>query len=187
MIDIALFSKNIWIAINESENYRRIIPTSKIVKSDFYVIDIPPIAEGLDSAQGGSEGTGGGEDFAPRIVNIFYHFGAGAVNQTDNIALEIMNVSILRAIELHNSGAVLGVIASFVLGPASPSSKLPTKCIKNRSLCTWLLNEGIATSIQMCSIIPNVFKHLMVCVSSEGGHSCSPVFDTILGNKGVAR
>ena len=87
-----------------------VVPAPKVVKSRFYVIDIPPIAERLDSAQSGSEGTGGGEDFAPGIVDIFYHFSAGAVNQTDNIALEIMNVSILRAIELHNSEAVLGVV-----------------------------------------------------------------------------
>jgi len=31
-------------------------------------------------AQCGSEGTGGGEDFAPRIVGIFYHFRTSTVN-----------------------------------------------------------------------------------------------------------
>ena len=132
MIDIALFSKNIWIAINESENYRRIIPTSKIVKSDFYVIDIPPIAEGLDSTEGGGEGTGGGEDFAPRIVDIFYHFGASAVNQTDNIALEIMNVSILRPVELNNGGTVLGVVIA--LSDAKLRARNPLDCCPKPAL-----------------------------------------------------
>ena len=87
-----------------------VVPAPKVVKSRFYVIDIPPIAERLDSAQSGSEGTGGGEDFAPGIVDIFYHFSAGAVNDSDNIALEVMNVSILRPVELYNGGAVLGVV-----------------------------------------------------------------------------
>ena len=52
------------------------------------IVDIPPIAERLDGTQGESEGTGGGERLAPRIVRIFYHFGAGGVNQTDDAALE---------------------------------------------------------------------------------------------------
>ena len=115
-----------YISSTESTPCRIIIPAPKVIESSFYVIDIPPIAEGLDGAQGGSEGTGGGEDFAPRIVNIFYHFSAGAVNQTDNIALEVMNVSILRAIELHNSGAVLGVVIA--LSEAKLRARNPLDC-----------------------------------------------------------
>ena len=101
---------NQFVCICKSLPCRIIIPTPKIVQSRFYIIDIPPIAERLDGTQCGSERTGGGERLTPRIVSIFYHFGAGAVNQTDNIALEVMNVNILRPVELHNSGAVLGVI-----------------------------------------------------------------------------
>ena len=98
------------IGINKPIPGGIIIPSSEIIESRFYIIEIPPIAEGLDSAQGGSERAGGGERLAPRIVSILYHFVAVAVNDSDNIALEIMNVSILRAVELHHSGVVLGVI-----------------------------------------------------------------------------
>ena len=66
---------------------RRIkISASEIIQSRFYILDIPPIAERLDRAQGGSERAGSGERLAPRIISIFYHFGAGVVKQSDNIA-----------------------------------------------------------------------------------------------------
>ena len=115
-----------FVSVNKPIPTRVIIPPLQVIQSRFYIIDIPPIAEGLDSAQGGSEGTGGGEDFAPGIVDIFYHFSAGAVNQTDNIALEIMNVSILCPVELYNGGAVLGVVIA--LSEAKLRARNPLDC-----------------------------------------------------------
>ena len=53
------------------------------------------LAEGLDGALGGSKSSGGGEDLAPGIVDIFYHFIASTVNDTDNIPLQIMQIGIL--------------------------------------------------------------------------------------------
>ena len=70
-----------------------IVSASEIVESRFYIIDIPPISEWLDSTQGGSKGTGGRENFAPRIVGISYHLVSVAVNQTQYVALQIYNRS----------------------------------------------------------------------------------------------
>ena len=67
-----------------------IVSAPKIIESGFYIIDIPPVVEGLDRTQGGSEGTGGGEHLAPRIVSIvsiFYRLIAAGVNDPDNITL----------------------------------------------------------------------------------------------------
>ena len=79
---------------------------------NIWIIHIPPIAERLNGAEGGSHGAGDGRDFAPSIVYIFYHFGAGAVNKADNIALQIYNITVSFAIELHDGRAVLGVIVA---------------------------------------------------------------------------
>ena len=87
-----------------------IVPAPEIVESRFYIIDIPPISEWLDSTQGGSEGTSGGKHLAPRIVGIFYYLGPGAVNQAQHVALQIYNVAILRAVEVHYGGLVLGIV-----------------------------------------------------------------------------
>ena len=95
-------------------------------------IIIPPIPERLDGTQGGSERTSGGEHPAPRIVSIFYHFGAVGVNDSDNIALEIMNVSILRAIELYNGGVVLGVVIA--LSNAKLRARNPLDCCPKPAL-----------------------------------------------------
>ena len=123
---------NQFVCICKSLPCRIIIPTPKIVQSRFYIIDIPPIAERLDRTQGSSERTGGGDRLAPRIVSVFYHFGAVGVNDSDNIALEIMNVSILRAIELHNSGAVLGVVIA--LSNAKLRARNPLDCCPKPAL-----------------------------------------------------
>ena len=87
-----------------------IIPAPKIMKSSLYIIDIPPITERLNSTQRGSERTGGGEYLTPRIVGIFYYLGPGAVNQAQHIALQIYNVAVLRAVEVHHSRPVLGIV-----------------------------------------------------------------------------
>ncbi len=79
---------------------------------NIWIIHIPSISERLNGAEGGSQGAGGGKDFAPSIVYIFYHFGAGVVNKADDISLKIYNVAIFFAVELHNGGAVLGVVVA---------------------------------------------------------------------------
>ena len=78
---------NYAIGINKSIPIGVIIPASEIVESGFYIIDIPPIAERLDDAQRGSEGAGGRENLAPRVIRVFYHLGSIAVNQSQHVAL----------------------------------------------------------------------------------------------------
>ncbi len=101
---------NFTICINESPPVRVIIPTPQVVQSRFYIIDIPPVAEGLDGTQGGSKGTGGGEYLTPRIVGILDHFRATGVQDAHNVPLEIVNVGVLGAIELHNRRTVSGIV-----------------------------------------------------------------------------
>ena len=78
---------NYAIGINKSIPIGVIIPASEIVESGFYIKDIPPITERLDSAHGGSEGAGGRENLAPRVIRVFYHLGSIAVNQSQHVAL----------------------------------------------------------------------------------------------------
>lgn len=77
---------------------------------NIWIIHIPSISERLNGAKGGSQGTGSGKDFAPSIVYIFYHFGACVVNKAYDIAMQIYNITVLFAIELHDGRAVLGVV-----------------------------------------------------------------------------
>ena len=70
-----------------------IVPAPQVVEPRFCIVDIPPITEGIQRTQGGSHGAGGGEDLAPRIVGLSYHFVSVAVNQTQHIALQIYNRS----------------------------------------------------------------------------------------------
>ena len=102
------FDSSIWIY--KSVTNRIIIPSLKIIKPRFCIVDIPPITEGIQRTQGGGHGAGGGEDLAPRIVGISYHLVSVAVNQAQHVALQIYNVAILRAVEVHYGGLVLGIV-----------------------------------------------------------------------------
>ena len=103
-------SINQHIRINKPTPLRIIIPAAQIIQSGFYIIDIPPIAERLDRTQGGSERTGGREHLAPGIIGILDHFCATGVQDAHNVPLEIVDVSVLGAVELHNHRAVAGIV-----------------------------------------------------------------------------
>jgi len=98
------------ILINKPIPHGIVIPGSKVVESSFYIIDMPPIAERLDRTQGGSERTGGREHLAPGIIGILDHFCATGVQDAHNVPLEIVDVSVLGAVELHNHRAVAGIV-----------------------------------------------------------------------------
>ena len=44
------------------------------------------------------------------IVYIFYHFNTTGVNKDNDIALQIMDIAVLRAVEPHNGRPVLGIV-----------------------------------------------------------------------------
>ena len=109
---------------------------SEVVEPCLYIIDIPPIAERLDRTQGSSERTGGGEELAPSIVNVFYHLGSVAVNDSDNITLQILNVSIFRGgdavVPFHNDRTILGVLSAretIFVGPVVPDAGYPAEVV----------------------------------------------------------
>ena len=92
------------VCIDKTAYARLIISTPEIIESSFFIVDITAVAEGLDGAQGGGKRAGRGKNLAPGIVNIFYHFIVSAVNDTDNIPLQIVQIGILCAVELNVGG-----------------------------------------------------------------------------------
>ena len=66
-----------------------VITTPDVIQPRLLIIHVGTIAERLNGTEGGSKGTGGGKDFTPRIVHIFYHFITTGVNKANDIALQI--------------------------------------------------------------------------------------------------
>ena len=67
------------------------------------------IAEGIVIADGVSQRADNGQRLAPGVVGILDDLGVGTVNQPDHIALQVIQVAVLRAVEFHNCRAVLRI------------------------------------------------------------------------------
>lgn len=76
------------VRIDETAQIRIVVPATQIVQTGFFVKDIPAIPEGLQRAQCSCQGASLADHLTPSIVSIRYHFGAVAVNQTNDIALQ---------------------------------------------------------------------------------------------------
>ena len=64
----------------------------------------------MDRTQRAGKRTSLTEHLAPSIVRIRYHFGAVAVKQTNNIALQVVQVGVGSTVEDHHSRLVLRIV-----------------------------------------------------------------------------
>ncbi len=65
------------------------------------IIDIPAVAEGIEIAQCVDHGAGGGQGITPCVIGVRHHLRAAAGHKPGHVALRILQVEVLRAIELH--------------------------------------------------------------------------------------
>ena len=87
-----------------------VVPGLQIVPLGLLVVDVPPIAEGVQHAQCGCQGAGAEQGLAPTVIGVFYHGVPVAVNQLDNIPLTVAEVVIIRTIEVHRLNQPTGII-----------------------------------------------------------------------------
>ena len=78
-----------------------IVPAAEVVQARFGVVDIPAVAQGICSAEGGGHGAVGGHGRTPGVVGVGHHLGAAGVHKTGDIALGIFQVEILNAVIRH--------------------------------------------------------------------------------------
>ena len=88
-----------------------IVPGLEVIEAGFLVIDIAPIAEGVLPAEGSGQGAGAGEGIAPGVVGVFDHDLAGIVGDGDNVALGIVKIEVLGAVEANGHGLAVGIAA----------------------------------------------------------------------------
>ena len=100
-----------FIGTNKLANPRIIVPGLEVVESSLLVVDVTPIAEGVLLAEGIGQGTGAGEGIAPSVIGVFDHDLAGIVGDGDNVALGIVEVEVLGAVEANGHGLAVGVAA----------------------------------------------------------------------------
>ena len=100
------------IYINKPSFLSVIISIPQIIQPRLLVVRIPPIPKRIQfgqrficSCQGTHE-----HGLAPRIVLVFYHEASGAVNDPRDVALEVVDIAIQRAVEVDHRGSALRIV-----------------------------------------------------------------------------
>ncbi len=88
-----------------------VVSTLQVVPARFVVVDIAAVAEGLILTEGACQRAGGGENFSPGIVGIFYHRLTILVNQLYYISLGIAQIIVICSVIRYGYYAAVGVIA----------------------------------------------------------------------------
>ena len=99
------------IGTNKPAHPGIIVPGLEVIEAGFLVIDIAPIAEGVLPAEGVGQRTGAGEGIAPGVIGVFDHDLAGIVGDGDNVALGIVKIEVLGAVEANGHGLAVGIAA----------------------------------------------------------------------------
>ena len=73
------------------------------------IIDIPAVAEGVQLAQRGRHGAGGGQRIAPCVIGVRHHLCAATVDQSGHVTLRVLQIEVFRAIVCDGHGADLVV------------------------------------------------------------------------------
>ena len=103
------------------------------------VIDISAVAEGVMGAEGGGQVAGGGKGFAPSVVGVADHRCAAAVEDRNDVALEVGSVVILRAVVGNGQGRAGGIVAEVqgvaAHGHTAQAATVIDIAIGGRSVC----------------------------------------------------
>lgn len=83
------------IAINEPSHNRVVISTPEIIQSCFGIIDISPVAEGVEGAKGGGHTAASCQDVTPSIVSIGRYSGSTGVQDCRHVALEVGDIEVV--------------------------------------------------------------------------------------------
>ena len=101
-------SRNSAVRVQKSSDHGVIIPAHEVIKAGFGIIVIPAIAEGVSGAKGGGHGAGDRLGIAPGVVGVGHDGRAAGIDQSHDIALQIVNVVVCIAFVLEtNTGRTM--------------------------------------------------------------------------------
>ena len=90
-----------------------IVSAPQIVQSGFLIIHIPTISERVQRTNCCCQTADFADWITPRIITIFYHLHTIRVNQRSYIALQVVDIEIVHAIETHHGGLPLRIIEEY--------------------------------------------------------------------------
>ena len=109
MTDDSLRVPDICISINKPSPSRVIIPAPQIVQPRLHIVHVATIAEWIVITDGIGLRAGNGQQLTPGIVGVPDDLVICSIDQADDIALQVIQLAVLRAVEFHNCRAVLRI------------------------------------------------------------------------------
>ena len=103
-------SSTVYVRIDEAPLGTIIIPAAQVVQPRFLIEDITAIAKRIAHTQRVRKRAGRAQRLTPCIVLVFYYKIASAVKNADDVALEILDIGINRAVESNFCRTGLGVV-----------------------------------------------------------------------------
>ena len=74
---------------DEAAGFGIVVAGLEVVEACLLVVNVAPVAEGVQCAQCGCQGAGAAQGLAPAVIGVFYHGVPVAVNQLDNVPLAV--------------------------------------------------------------------------------------------------
>ena len=67
------------VRVDKPSPDRVIVPAGEVVQARLAVIDVPAVAQGIRSAEGGGHGATGGHGRTPGVIDVGHHLGAAGI------------------------------------------------------------------------------------------------------------
>ncbi len=110
MSDYALASGEIDVRGDKTAGFGVVVAGPQVVPLGLFVIDVAPVAEGVQYAQCGCQGARAAELLPPAVIRVFYLSRPAAVNDLDYIPLAVAQVVIIGSVKVHRLDLPRGVV-----------------------------------------------------------------------------
>ena len=106
----ALAGRQIDIRGDKPASLGIVIAGLEIVEACLLVVDISPIAEGVQCAQCGCQGARAAKFLPPAVIGVFYHGVSAAVNELDTVLVTVARGSADGCRKMDKMGLILGAL-----------------------------------------------------------------------------
>ena len=105
-----LSSGQVYIGGDESAGLWVVVAGPQVVPLGLLVVNVAPVAEGVQRSQCSCQGAGAAELLAPAVICVFYYGIPAPVNQLDNVPLTVAQVVVICPVVIDRLDQASGVI-----------------------------------------------------------------------------
>ena len=98
------------IRINKPTGFRIIVSAIEVVEPGFGIVVVSTVAEGVGLTEGVCHVAGHRQQVSPAIIGVVYHHVQVVIEQTQHIALGVVEVVIYRAVVFHRFAGTVAVV-----------------------------------------------------------------------------